>query len=716
MTFNSQIYELRESEGHKVWTRQVDFFPTYFFDNYKITESGNGILSSEGYQDQELKLNVKKTKKISNESVHYLGLDKESEVTSSACLVNLKTKPITITALIKNISRIYPNKENIPTNEYANIFSFKSRTSNINVGLCYDKDFYLYFYDNMKKNKVGNFSFSSLHTYQLGLKIFKKKAWVVVDNQTFGPFTITNDTYNIEFSFAVGNDQYYSKYQNGSFEFAELSLFDFLITEEEHLWLKTYPRSWNFNQYYSPIIDLTFEQKQELKNNLEKFLHQDENLNKLQTDVADKLSAFQEELRKKISTEVDTLLEELRKKQDEIDTIKKDLQEKVSALSDKLSTTEFYEKLKELEKLKTLKEESVNEAKKLIKALEEKIQTSISDKISFKETKQEHDEKHNIDFFFKDNYANIALHNQYTGNDYNIDKQRISILKIPMNDKVHLKYKIGDKEPTIWDTENLNPGDYLKKNIVVHDHKLETTETIPSSKALFELRKEVQQGIASSLDEEKFQRMFEPFKVQFQQEIEKLKKKCPHEVGDLYITSSERNPTSIWPETQWKKIEGTFIRASSNRERAGNTGGQDQVVLTKENLPSISVSGTTKSSGAHVHETKEHKHSRGNMEIEGRFDAVRRGGGEGQSPSPSGAFKQDAKWGTWMRTGEGDDWGSTYSFRASDSWTGHTTAEKIEIQESGEHIHTFETNFLGSSKAFDNRPGYTVFNVWERIA
>ena len=109
---------------------------------------------------------------------------------------------------------------------------------------------------------------------------------------------------------------------------------------------------------------------------------------------------------------------------------------------------------------------------------------------------------------------------------------------------------------------------------------------------------------------------------------------------------------------------------------------------------------------AHAHTTKcskagEHKHSRGTMEITGRFGADDR-----MKYVLSGAFYS----GPWSDTGStGSDDGGIIEFKASRSWEGETSPN-------GEHDHTITVENTGAGEVFDVRPETVKLPAFMKIS
>ena len=86
-------------------------------------------------------------------------------------------------------------------------------------------------------------------------------------------------------------------------------------------------------------------------------------------------------------------------------------------------------------------------------------------------------------------------------------------------------------------------------------------------------------------------------------------------VGSIYITLSDVNPSTLFPDTTWKKYsEGkTLVGDDGTNYITGTTGGSSTVTLTKEQIPNLNIVGETtinsttdmsleaKSSGEHTH-------------------------------------------------------------------------------------------------------------------
>lgn len=63
---------------------------------------------------------------------------------------------------------------------------------------------------------------------------------------------------------------------------------------------------------------------------------------------------------------------------------------------------------------------------------------------------------------------------------------------------------------------------------------------------------------------------------------------CPWFVGmGFFIADANFDPVTHWPGTQWQKIEGRFLLATSAAHPLGETGGEETHTLTEDELPVI---------------------------------------------------------------------------------------------------------------------------------
>lgn len=166
-------------------------------------------------------------------------------------------------------------------------------------------------------------------------------------------------------------------------------------------------------------------------------------------------------------------------------------------------------------------------------------------------------------------------------------------------------------------------------------------------------------------------------------------------VGSIYMSVNNVNPATLFGGT-WEKIAGgrCLIGADSSYT-LGTTGGEEAHLLSVEEVPAHGHSVSIAKSG-------EHKHNRGTMEITGNITSI-----AGRQELVDGAFALD-----YQYENIDYDWGANmahYSFKASRSWTGETSA-------AGGHGHSCSIGNTGGDKPHNNMQPYLVVNIWKRTA
>lgn len=140
---------------------------------------------------------------------------------------------------------------------------------------------------------------------------------------------------------------------------------------------------------------------------------------------------------------------------------------------------------------------------------------------------------------------------------------------------------------------------------------------------------------------------------------------------------------------------GKFVLPCTIAE-AGQTGGGQSVttssskisgtisetVLTVDQIPSHTHSGRADSGGGH-------SHTRGNMNITGRFASYDRPGSA--AVGASGALYVNGNYNANTKAAGGDDWGKWYNFDAARAWSGRTSHE-------GAHTHTVSVDATGGGR------------------
>ncbi|MBC2850334.1 hypothetical protein H5J22_02605 [Cetobacterium sp. 8H] len=162
---------------------------------------------------------------------------------------------------------------------------------------------------------------------------------------------------------------------------------------------------------------------------------------------------------------------------------------------------------------------------------------------------------------------------------------------------------------------------------------------------------------------------------------------CPYKIGDFYLTGNVKNPALVWHGTSWELIEGRMlIGAKSGQFNLGTTGGNQNIKLTREQLP------------RHRFQVDSFSLGRGTMNIIGSLGTpTKEGAVEG-----TGAFAVKTNTSSGRSAGSGGG-GVAWSFDASRAWTGTTTAASPY------------TNYIGNDDAINIMNPYLAINIWKRI-
>lgn len=251
-------------------------------------------------------------------------------------------------------------------------------------------------------------------------------------------------------------------------------------------------------------------------------------------------------------------------------------------------------------------------------------------------------------------------------------------------------------------------------------------------------------------------------------------------VGSIYMSANNASPATLFGGS-WTRIQGRFLLAAGGNYALGSQGGAATVRLTVENMPAHNH-GVTVSSNSHSHSvtiaaktisvttgstsithnhavtfpkttfedatsnTGAHTHTRGTMDITGRFAA---NGLMEDVSYTSGAF---SIYNTSSGWGDPDKTGSVtkgLQFTASGNWTGstssngnhrhnvtipatsmtcgnaggsHTHSVSVTVpaqtvtSASNTHTHTVTVSSVGGGAAFSIMPPYLAVNVWQRTA
>lgn len=258
ITLDSQTFELKETEGIKVWSNSRSFQPILFYDLFEYRNEPQLTADNRGVYKDNIQCNLENMEKI-DEFLPYV----QVKINSKFHTLNPFACPysFTFSALFKNIKRTYPDKSDMDASHNAILFYIKDEFSNVNLSLAYDKRNHLWFF-NKDRGTDLDFIISENVTYQITLQYINGHMDVIIDNKKIQSFPIELKDKMLYFS--IGNDMNYGKYANGSFIVGEPSIYTQALSFEELLYTRDYPRTWNFNRR-NGYLDLTLDEKIKLK-------------------------------------------------------------------------------------------------------------------------------------------------------------------------------------------------------------------------------------------------------------------------------------------------------------------------------------------------------------------------------------------------------------------------------------------------------------------
>lgn len=202
---------------------------------------------------------------------------------------------------------------------------------------------------------------------------------------------------------------------------------------------------------------------------------------------------------------------------------------------------------------------------------------------------------------------------------------------------------------------------------------------------------------------------------------------CPFPIGFIYMSTKNINPARIYGNT-WVQIDdGNFWKPSNSY---GTVGGS--TIITTDNLPSHSHTGTTNKDGGHNHTVTATINANGaHAHTPGASTASRVQGFAcfhndsannlilvSYKVNSSGATKAQVLGWDYTKYPNGHAFGNnttnsagshSHTISNGKAWSGNGTTDEVS-----QHIHAFTTNKTGSGKAY-NQPYRTCY-CWIRTA
>lgn len=168
-------------------------------------------------------------------------------------------------------------------------------------------------------------------------------------------------------------------------------------------------------------------------------------------------------------------------------------------------------------------------------------------------------------------------------------------------------------------------------------------------------------------------------------------------VGSVYMTFGNENPADLYGGT-WEKVEDTFLMCSGSTYPIGTAGGNNEVLLGAENIPSLNVTGKTNSFSGNTGSSGEHTH----VAPDGSVFMAAKGGVQKWEIEPSLVNGTGAKW----------------------LWPSEGYSSFVNVSSAGNHYHNFTIPELDLSGIYTNNNlqsvditnKYVTVNVWKRVA
>ena len=142
-------------------------------------------------------------------------------------------------------------------------------------------------------------------------------------------------------------------------------------------------------------------------------------------------------------------------------------------------------------------------------------------------------------------------------------------------------------------------------------------------------------------------------------------------IGSIYTSITDTDPATLFGVGTWERIEDCFLLAAGSKHYAGESGGEESVTLTVDQMPSHRHSASTSGAGGHSHQIGTDK------------DTIYSTSGQCWSVHNASS-------------------GYTY-MNGSTSWV-------------GDHTHSVTVNNTGGNGSHNNMPPYLSVYVWKRIA
>ncbi|MGL6132192.1 MAG: hypothetical protein ACRCZ9_11335 [Fusobacteriaceae bacterium] len=268
ITIHGKTFELVFDSEIKIWVEQPEVTPELFYDFFETpTNSSAVVLQNNGAGSSNIQLALSNYKKDSRYFAPYVASGSSSRCETNSPL-NIKDK-FTFTTMFNSISREYMNGTEavVDPTHHSVLLYVRDEFENVKIGICYDKDNNLYYFDKTIKTPTGK-TLPVENAVQLSIQLHEDTVKVVMDNKVV--FTTENHTIkNKKILFSVCSDMLYGQYANGAAIFGDPMISLSVLSEHELGLLFDKPRSFYYNSQFNTYLDLTVNDKLNLKQFME---------------------------------------------------------------------------------------------------------------------------------------------------------------------------------------------------------------------------------------------------------------------------------------------------------------------------------------------------------------------------------------------------------------------------------------------------------------
>ncbi|MGL5713979.1 MAG: hypothetical protein ACRCX2_13240 [Paraclostridium sp.] len=268
ITIHGKTFELVIDEELKIWVEKPEVTPELFYDFFETSATSTPVtLQNCGIGSSNIKMTVSNYKRDSRYFVPYIASTASSRCETNAPLL-IKDR-LTFTTVFNTISREYQDETEtvIDPNHNSVLMYIRDEFENVKVGLCYNKDNMLYYFNKTLLTPI-NKSLPTDSATQLTMQLHENTVKVFMNNTLV--FSTEDGTIkDKKILFSICSDMYYGQYANGAATFGDPIVFLDVLSDKELRMLFDKPRSFYYNSQYQTYLDLNVNDKVNLKSFLE---------------------------------------------------------------------------------------------------------------------------------------------------------------------------------------------------------------------------------------------------------------------------------------------------------------------------------------------------------------------------------------------------------------------------------------------------------------